>query len=136
MIPQVAVIGCGYWGKNLVRNFAQLGALQMVCDAAEAGRNLAAEMAPDAEVVGDVGDVLSAPVQGMVIATPAETHYELTRRALEVGKDVLCEKPLGLTYEQGTELVHLAERQRRILMVGHVSCFRQVIPAKGVPRAA
>ena len=116
----VAVIGCGYWGKNLVRNFGQLGALRMVCDAAKAGQKLAAEMSPHAEVVADVDEVLSAPVKGVVIATPAETHYELVRQALQAGKDVLCEKPLALTYEQGAELVRLAERQGRILMVGHV----------------
>lgn len=118
--PNVAVIGCGYWGKNLVRNFAQLGALRMVCDAAEVGRKLAAEIAPRAEIVSDVESVLAAPVEGVVIATPAETHYGLTRQALEAGKDVLCEKPLALTYEHGAELVRLAERQGRMLMVGHV----------------
>ena len=120
MTPQVAIIGCGYWGKNLVRNFAQLGALRMVCDAAEVGRRLAGEIAPHAEVVNDMDEVLAAPVEGVVIATPAETHYELAQKALEAGKDVLCEKPLALTYEQGAELVRLAERERRILMVGHV----------------
>ncbi|MBM4430585.1 MAG: Gfo/Idh/MocA family oxidoreductase [Chloroflexi bacterium] len=117
---QVAVIGCGYWGKNLVRNFAQLGALRMVCDVAEAGRRVAAELVQYAEVVSGVDEVLSTSVEGVVIATPAETHYELTGQALEAGKDVLCEKPLALTYEQGAELVQLAERRGRILMVGHV----------------
>ena len=78
MLPQVAVVGCGYWGKNLVRNFSQLGALRMVCDGAEAGRELAIKMASHAEVVADVDEVLSAPVEGVVIATPAETHYDLT----------------------------------------------------------
>jgi len=116
----VGVIGCGYWGKNLVRNFAQLGALQMVCDAAEIGQKSASELAPYAEVVADVDEVLAAPVAGVVIATSAETHYELARQALEAGKDVLCEKPLALTYEQRAELVRLAERGGRILMVGHV----------------
>jgi len=120
MIPQVAVVGCGYWGKNLVRNFRELGALRMVCDAAEAGRKLAVEMAPHAKVVADVDEVLNALVEGVVIATPAETHYKLARQALLAGKDVLVEKPLALTYEQGAELVKLAERQGRILMVGHV----------------
>lgn len=116
----VAVIGCGHWGRNLVRNFAQLEALRMVCDKAEAGRALAAEIAPHTTIVAGVHEVLSAPVHGVVIATPAETHYELARQALEAGKDVLCEKPLALTYEQGAELVRLAERKGRILMVGHV----------------
>jgi len=116
----VGIIGCGYWGKNLVRNFAQLGALKIVCDANEVQRNLAADIAPNAEVVASVDQVLNAPVDGVVIATPAETHFELTRQALLARKDVLCEKPLALTYEQGAELVRLAEQQGRILMVGHV----------------
>ena len=116
----VAVIGCGYWGKNLVRNFAQLGALRMVCDATEVGRQRATELAADCATVADPAEVWEAPVAGAVIATPAETHYDLTRQALLAGKDVLCEKPLALTYEQGAELVQLAERQGRVLMVGHV----------------
>ena len=92
--PQVAVIGCGYWGKNLARNFRQLGTLRMVCDTAEQGRKLAAEMAPHVEVVADIDEVLSASVEGVVIATPAETHYELARQAggskvhIEGGNDV------------------------------------------------
>jgi len=92
----------------------------MVCDAAEIGQKSASELAPYAEVVADVDEVLAAPVAGVVIATSAETHYELARQALEAGKDVLCEKPLALTYEQRAELVRLAERGGRILMVGHV----------------
>jgi len=120
MSPKVAVIGCGYWGRNLVRNFAQLGALQIVCETSEEGRKLAAEIAPEAQVTSDVNEVFGLPVAGVVIATPAETHYNLAKQALEAGQDVLCEKPLALTYEQGAELVRLAERQKRILMVGHV----------------
>jgi predicted dehydrogenase len=69
----VAVVGCGYWGKNLVRNFAQLGALRMVVDGAEAGRQRAIEIAPQAQVSADIGEVLNTPVEGLVIATPAET---------------------------------------------------------------
>jgi predicted dehydrogenase len=114
------VVGCGYWGKNLVRNFNQLGALRMVCDGAEGAQQLAAEMAPHAEIVPHVDAVWSAPVEGVVIATPAETHYALARQALAAGMNVLVEKPLALAYEQGFELVRLAERQNRILMVGHV----------------
>jgi predicted dehydrogenase len=116
----VAVIGCGHWGKNLVRNFAQLGALGLVCDESEAGRQKAAELAPGCAAVTDPVEVWESDVQGVVIATPAETHYSLTRQALLAGKDVFCEKPLALTYEQGIELVRLAEDEGRVLMVGHV----------------
>ena len=115
------MIGCGYWGKNLARNFNLLEALAVVCDDTPAGRSLAAEVAPGVEVVDSVEEALSAEkVNGVVIATPAETHYELASRALKKGKDVFVEKPLALTYEQGAHLVRLAEERRRILMVGHV----------------
>ena len=116
----VAVIGCGHWGKNLVRNFRKLGALQMVCDTAEAGRRRASEIAPRVEIVTHVNAVLNAPVDGVVIATPSDTHYDLVRRALAAGKDVFCEKPLALSYERGEKLVQLANRQRQILMLGHI----------------
>jgi predicted dehydrogenase len=67
-----------------------------------------------------LNEALEADVAGIVIATPAETHYELARAALSAGKDVFVEKPLALTYEQGAQLVRLAEERGRILMVGHV----------------
>jgi predicted dehydrogenase len=117
---RVSVIGCGHWGKNLVRNFNQLGALNVVCDTTQTGRDLAAEVAPDIPVTKRVEDVLQADVDGIVIATPAETHYDLARRSLLADKDVFVEKPLALTYEQGAELVRLADQQDRMLMVGHV----------------
>jgi predicted dehydrogenase len=116
----VAVIGCGYWGKNLVRNFNQLGALSMVCDTTPAGQATAADLASQSEIVSDVQQVLETEVPGVVIATPAETHYDLVKQALLAGKDVFVEKPLALTYEHGAGLLRLAEQQRRILMVGHV----------------
>lgn len=116
-IPPVAVIGCGYWGKNLVRNFYHLGALAMVCDTTEAGRAAAAQIAPDVPVVASLDEVTTGAV---VIATPAVTHFDLARQALETGRDVFVEKPLALTYAQGARLVQLAREQRRILMVGHV----------------
>jgi predicted dehydrogenase len=115
--PRVAVVGCGYWGKNLVRNFHQLGALAMVCDATDAGRAAAAELAPGVPVVADVEQVTAGAV---VIATPAETHYDLVLRALETGRDVFVEKPLALTYAHGEHLVRVAREHGRILMVGHV----------------
>ncbi len=123
-VPPVAVIGCGYWGKNLVRNFYQLGALAMVCDATEAGRALAAQIAPGVPVVADIEDVTTGAV---VIATPAVTHYEIARHALETGRDVFVEKPLALTYAQGARLVQIAHEQRRILMVGHVLEYHPAI---------
>jgi predicted dehydrogenase len=120
-------VGCGYWGKNLVRNFYELGALTMVCDVTPEGRSLAATIAPDVKVVDDFDQVMFADVDGIVIATPAETHYDLTRKALLAGKDVLVEKPLSLTYEDGASLVRLAQERGRCLMVGHVLEYHPAI---------
>ncbi len=124
---KVAVIGCGAWGKNLVRNFYDLGVLAIVCDTTPTGRATAKQLAPQAEVVSSIEAALRAPVAGLVIATPAETHYELVKQALEAGQDVFVEKPLALTYEQGAHLVRLAEAHARILMVGHVLEYHPAI---------
>ena len=78
----VAVIGCGYWGKHLVRNFHHLGALAVVCDLTPAGQQTARALAPQATIVASVEAALAAPVAGVVIATPAETHYALVQQAL------------------------------------------------------
>jgi len=124
----IAVIGCGYWGRNLVRNFYALGALQMVCDATDGGRATAAALAPKADIVPALEDVLADPqIRAVVIATPAETHYAVVRNALARGKDVFVEKPLALTFEQGAHLVQLAHEQQRILMVGHVLEYHPAI---------
>lgn len=69
---QVAVIGCGYWGKNLVRNFNLLGALALVCDETPAGRATAAKLAPETPAVTDVAQALASDIPALVIATPAE----------------------------------------------------------------
>lgn len=125
--PSVALVGCGYWGKNLARNFNRLGALKMICDATPAGRATAAQLAPQTPFVTDFAEVLQSDVKGIVIATPAETHFEIARQALEAGKDVFVEKPLALTFEQGSALVQLAEESQAILMVGHVLEYHPAI---------
>ncbi|MBV7332010.1 Gfo/Idh/MocA family oxidoreductase [Chloroflexi bacterium TSY] len=117
---RIAVVGCGYWGKNLVRNFNQLGVLYMVCDATAHGRAVAQELAPAVNIVAELDQVLAADVDGVVIATPAETHADVVTQALEARKDVFVEKPLALTYQEGARLVQMAEARERILLVGHV----------------
>ena len=123
----VAVVGCGYWGKNLVRNFYQLGALAAVVDATESGRKKAEEIAPGVPVYDSISPVLASDVAGIVIATPAETHYELAKQALDAGKDVFVEKPMTLRYKDGVDLVRQAESQGRILLVGHVLEYHPAI---------
>jgi len=99
----------------------------MVGDPTPLGRATAAQLAPDVAVVTGADEILSTAVDGVVIATPAETHFDLTRDSLEAGKDVFVEKPLALTYEQGEQLVRLAEERGRMLMVGHVLEYHPAI---------
>ncbi len=126
-MSEIAVIGCGYWGRNLVRNFNQLGALRAVCDVTPVGRATASELAPQAAIVADTHQIFASAVLGVAIATPAETHYDLAKQALEAGKDVFVEKPLALNYEQGLKLVRLAAERQCILMVGHVLEYHPAI---------
>lgn len=119
--PRIAVVGCGYWGKNLVRNFHGLGALGVVCDPTEAGRALARELAPGVSVSDDLDAVLGAEeLDAVALATPAETHCELGCRILGAGKDLFVEKPMALTAEEGEVMRAVAEENGRILMVGHL----------------
>jgi len=102
-LPAIAVVGSGYWGKNLKQDY------------------------PDIEVCCAYNDVLSrANIQGVVIATPAETHYNLAREALLAGKHVYVEKPLVLEEAEAEELIDLAQKRSRILMVGHLLQYHPV----------
>jgi UDP-2-acetamido-3-amino-2,3-dideoxy-glucuronate N-acetyltransferase len=117
----VAVVGAGYWGKNLVRNFAQLGALVGVCDAQESVEETCRREYRSARFYREFRKVIDDPsINAIAVATPATAHYKMAKRALEAGKDVFVEKPLALDINQGQELVELAEANRRILMVGHI----------------
>ncbi len=118
---KVACIGAGYWGKNLVRNFHQLGALDTICDLSESALAALREPYPDVRLTPSVTEVLARPeIEAVVIAAPAEQHHRLVRQALLAGKHVFVEKPLALRAEEGADLVQLAERAGRILMVGHI----------------
>ena len=119
--PHIALLGCGYWGKNLARNLQELGALRLVCDPAESGRTAAAENAPGVSISSEFNDALrSGDIEAVVIATPAETHFELAVAALNAGKDVFVEKPLALQASEGKQLKDLAQELGRVLMVGHL----------------
>jgi UDP-2-acetamido-3-amino-2,3-dideoxy-glucuronate N-acetyltransferase len=120
-IPSVAVIGTGYWGKNLVRNFHQIGALKMICDKNETVLSALQTQHSGVEIAYALTDVLKRDeIQGVVIATPAETHFFLAREALLAGKHVYVEKPLVLNEAEGRELIDIAENRGRVLMVGHL----------------
>ncbi|MBW2100854.1 MAG: Gfo/Idh/MocA family oxidoreductase, partial [Deltaproteobacteria bacterium] len=126
-IPGIAVVGSGYWGKNLVRNYHNLGALKVICDKNEMVLAQFKEQYPDVEMCLAFSELLSRKdIQGIVIATPAETHYTLAREALLSGKHVYVEKPLVLHEEEGRELIKTAETNNRVLMVGHLLQYHPV----------
>jgi UDP-2-acetamido-3-amino-2,3-dideoxy-glucuronate N-acetyltransferase len=123
----IAVIGCGYWGKNVVRAFHGLGALRCVCDV----RPQVVEAAREkygVQTSCSIGEVLTDPeVEGVAIAAPAAQHYQLVRQALEAGKHVLVEKPLALQLAEGRHLAELADARGRVLMVGHILQYHPAI---------
>jgi predicted dehydrogenase/acetyltransferase-like isoleucine patch superfamily enzyme len=126
--PQLAVIGFGYWGTNLIRNFHQLGALKLVCDENNNVLKDFNKQYPEVDVCATFADVfVHKDIEGVVIATPAETHFSLAREALSGGKHVFVEKPLSLAEEEGQELVELAERNQLTLMVGHILQYHPAV---------
>jgi len=121
MKKNIAVIGCGYWGKNLVRNFYELSALHTICDVDENMLKSFQNKYPDLAISDDYKSLLNNPeIKAVVISTPAVTHYKFAKQALIADKDVFVEKPIALHYEEGEELVSLAQQKDKILMVGHV----------------
>ena len=124
----VAVIGMGYWGKNLVRNLYEIGVLKAVSDSDLSRCTTVEEKYPGVEFRQDYQSVLDDDnIQAVVLATPASMHYEMSKQALEAGKDVFVEKPLALEVAQGEELISLADRRHQILMVGHILHYHPAI---------
>jgi len=125
--PGVGVVGCGYWGKNLVRVFSELGHLAAICDSDRPRLEDLSRSYP-AVAVNRYEELLAMPeVRGVVVAAPAAQHYALAKQALLAGKDVFVEKPLALRLQDGEELVQLAKAASRILMVGHLLHYHPAI---------
>lgn len=128
MKKNIAIAGCGHWGKNLVRNFHELNALYAICDVDEEKLRLFKEKYSDVITFNDLDTLLSdSKIDAVVISTPAETHYAFAKKILLSNRDVFVEKPIALTYKEGEELVSLAKEKKRILMVGHILEYHPAI---------
>ena len=126
----VAVIGAGYWGPNLVRNFMSLGAFDQViaCDIDRERLNSVCQRFPGLEGCADPDRLFKIPeVEAVVIATPVRLHYPMAKAALEAGKHVLIEKPMTQNSKQARELIDLAESRKLTLMVDHTFIFTSVV---------
>ncbi len=125
---RIAVIGAGYWGLNLIRVFSQLEVLHTICDFSPEPLQKLAERYPNIRMETSIDAVLRDPeVDAVVIATPAESHYAIARKALLAGKDVYVEKPITLHCHEAEDLTALADSRQRILMVGHLLEFHPAI---------
>jgi predicted dehydrogenase len=118
-VTRVALAGLGYWGPNLALNFDDLAELAWLCDASPEALERFASRYPRARTTTDFEDVLADDeLDAVVVATPAVTHYELAKRALEAGKHVLVEKPPAMNAAEAEDLVATAESAGRVLMPG------------------
>jgi predicted dehydrogenase len=124
----IGVVGLGYWGPNLARNFAELGTLTSLCDLDGELRSTFAARYPTVQVTASFDAMLADPaVQGVVIATPVPTHYELAKQALEAGKHVLVEKPPAMRATEIDELVAIASERDLVLMPGHLLLYHPAV---------
>ena len=122
----IGVIGCGYWGPNLLRNFAENEAAQLrwICDLDEARLAAMGRRYPAARTTNDNQKLLADPeLHAVAVVTPVATHFQIAKEALLAGKHVLVEKPLTATAREAEELIELAERHRRTLMVDHTFVY-------------
>ncbi len=124
----LGLIGLGCWGKNILRNLYELGFLRMACDVSTGIISERKKCFSDVNYTPYFDDLLNeSQIKAVVVATPAATHYELVKQSLIAGKDVLVEKPLALTVKEGEELVELANKENRILMVGHILQYHSAV---------
>ena len=123
-MAKVAVIGCGHWGKNLVRNFSELGALSAISDPNEV---LAGQFSTQFNVPElDFKAILEGDCDGVVIAAPAPLHASLSQKAFAAGKHVYVEKPLAMTLDEADTMIEAAAQAKRHLMVGHLLQYHPV----------
>jgi predicted dehydrogenase len=122
----IGVIGYGYWGPNIVRNFNSVDEAQVtaVCDKNPEVLTRVKKLYPSVEVLSDCGDIITSDrVDAVAVITPVSTHYELAKKALQNGKHVFVEKPFTVTTAEAEELIDLAEKKNLTIMVDHTFIF-------------
>jgi predicted dehydrogenase len=120
------VVGCGYWGPNLIRNLSSLRecSVKLICDVNADRLAHMKELYPAAETTSEFDCLIAeADIDAVVIATPVRLHFEMARKCLEAGKHVLVEKPMACSVDQCQGLIELAEKQKLTLMVGHTFIY-------------
>lgn len=123
---KIGVIGFGYWGPNIVRNFNSIDGAKVVtiCDKNQESLNRARKIYPNIMLTSDCDEIMTAPdIDAVAVITPVSTHFELAKKALQNGKHVFVEKPFTATVAQAEELIELAARNNLKIMVDHTFIF-------------
>ena len=119
MKKNIAVVGCGHWGKNLIRNFYELGVLASICDpnieiAEQYSKQYSVQNHLFSEIIND------SNIEGVVLAVPAKHHAAMAIDAMKKGKHVFVEKPLAMNEAEATLMIKTAKEKKVQLMVGHL----------------
>jgi len=128
---KIGIIGCGYWGPKLARNFFELpeSELAWACDLDSGRLDHVARLYPQVKLTHSCSELLASDVDGVVIATPVSTHHQLALAALRAGKHVLIEKPIASSVSEADDIVAEGERQGRVVMVGHTFEYNPAVAA-------
>lgn len=125
---KIAVIGCGVWGRNIVRNFYNLNVLDTVCDIDEENLKKVVQEYQNVNVTKDLNDIINNPeITGVAIVTPSHTHYDFVKAMLSEGKNVYVEKPISTVAEEAKDLMDLANKKGLVLMVGHLLLYHPAV---------
>ncbi len=126
----IALIGYGYWGPNLLRNFSSVNGCtaHTLCDARPERLTLAQKIYPALNVTTNIDDVIANKnIDAVVIATPVFSHYPIAKKALLAGKHVLIEKPMTSSVKEAEELIEIADKHNRVLMVDHTFLYTSAV---------
>ena len=125
---RIAVIGCGVWGRNIVRNFYNLGVLDTVCDIDEENRKKVLEQYPGVNVTNDFNEIINnKDITAVAVVTPSHTHYKMVHAMLEAGKHVYVEKPISTVAQEAKDLTEVANSKNLVLMVGHLLLYHPAV---------
>ena len=125
---RIAVVGCGMWGRNIVRNFYNLNVLDTVCDIDEENRKKVLEQYPGVKVTDNFSEIINDKnITAVAIVTPSHTHYKLVKAVLESGKHVYVEKPISTVAQEARKLSQLAHEKGLVLMVGHLLLYHPAV---------
>lgn len=125
---KIAVIGCGVWGRNIVRNFYNLNVLDTVCDIDEENLKKVTNDYPGVNVTKDFNDIINnKEITGVIVVTPSHMHYRVVKEMLLAGKHVYVEKPISTVAEEARDLTNLANERDLVLMVGHLLLYHPAV---------